>query len=88
LAKRADGWQLADHHSANVHCPLHEVFLLPLDFLQLQVGSDVDAVALVVPAGRLIDGLEAMNGTVELPPHCGFGIYFVSVYHFQTTCRF
>jgi hypothetical protein len=73
LAKRADGWELADHHFANVHCPLQEVFLLPLGFLQLHVGSDVDAVALVVPAGRLIDGLEAMNGTAELPPHCRFG---------------
>lgn len=78
---------MADHHFANVHCPLHEVFLLPLGFLQLRVGSDVNAVALVIPAGRLIDGLEAINGTAKLPPHCRFGIDFVSGYHLQTTCR-
>ena len=56
---------MADHHFANVQCPVQEVFLLPVGFLQLRVGSDVDAVALLVPAGRLIDGFEAMNGTAS-----------------------
>ena len=88
LATWADAQWFANDHFANVHCPLHEAFLLPLGLLQFRVGSDVDAVALVIPAGGLIDGLETFNGSAELTPHSHFGIQFVGDYHFQTACCF
>ena len=78
----------ADHYFANADGPCRPARAFPLGSLQLRVGSDVDGIALVIPAGRLIDSLEAIDGTPESRPQGHFRIQVVSNHDFETLRRF
>ena len=72
----------ADHYFANADGPFRSSRAFPLGSLQLGVGSDVDGVALVIPAGSLIDRFEAIDGTLESRPQGHFRIQVVSNHNF------
>ena len=69
-------------HFANTDGPFRPAHAFPLGSLQLRVGSDVDGVALVIPAGSLIDSLEAIDGTPESRPQGHFRIQVVRNHNF------
>src|SRR6267143_1083139 len=72
----------ANHYFANADGPFRPARVFPLGSLQLRVGSDVDGIALVIPAGSLIDSLEAIDGTPESRPQGHFRIQVVSNHNF------
>jgi len=82
LAAGANTQWFADNYFANADrlFPLARSF--PFSSLQLRVGPDVDTVALVIPAGRLIDTLEAIDGTPESRPQGHFRIQVISNHNF------
>lgn len=85
LAAWAGRQRFANHYFANVYRSLDVVFLFPPGLFQFSVGSNIDTVALVIPAGSLIDGLEILNGGAELRSHGHFRIQFVRDHHFKTS---
>jgi hypothetical protein len=67
---------------ANADGPCRPAGAPPVGSLQLRVGSDLDVIALVIPAGSLIDSLEAIDGTLESRPQGHFRIQVVSNHNF------
>ena len=82
LATRTHTQWFADHYFAYADSPFRPARSFPLGSLQLRVGSDVDGIALVIPAGSLIDSLEAIDGTLESRPQGHFRIQVVSNHNF------
>ena len=72
----------ADHYFANADGPFRPARAFPLGSFQLRVGSDVDGIALVIPARSPIDSLEAIDGTPESRPQGHFRIQVVSNHNF------